>query len=191
MSKKRSLSLKRTPSKSPGVSGKSPKTPLISPTAPKMSPTTPKQELVEVKKEDDIITLSSDSENEATPAKRRNVGISVRSIESLRDSIPVQIGQQQPVEELAASAGASNTSIEIMEYNMSPGPLLGQSPRTPSSHGSSTKEFYSPTKKRLVKKKSPVKRNLASQFGENVSPNSPLKRDFSQNVEDRDDKSKC
>ncbi|KAJ8717812.1 hypothetical protein PYW07_005742 [Mythimna separata] len=192
--KKRSLSLKRTPGKSPA--GKSPKTPILSPTAPILSPTAPKMPLttpsphVEVKKEDEVVTLSSDSESEVTtPAKKQKVGISVRSIESLRDNPPASISKQQPVEESQTSTCGTNTSVEVMEYDMSPGALLAQSPRTPSSRGSSTKEFYSPTKKRVVKKKSPAKRNLARQFGENSSPNSLNgNREFSQNVEDRDDK---
>ncbi|KAJ8717169.1 hypothetical protein PYW08_005568 [Mythimna loreyi] len=184
--KKRSLSLKRTPGSSPA--GKSPKTPTLPPPAPKMPLTTSSPD-VEVKKDDEIITLSSDSESEVTPAKKRNVGsISVRSIDSLRDSTPACTGKQQPIAESRTSTGVSNSSVEIMEYDMSPGPLLGQSPRTPSSRGSSTKEFYSPNKKRVVKMKSPVKRNLARQFGENSSPNSKIgNKEFSQNF-DRDDK---
>ena len=214
--KKRSLSLKRNSSKSPSTPSKSPKTPLLSPTtpktsltSPKMAPSTPKKtpvtspEVVEVKIEEDIVILSSDSEQEATPAKRSKVGaISVKPIESLRDRTPGRT--DQPQSELKTSAGASNISIEMMEYNMSPGPVLARTPMTPSSQNtttsqktpsskgsSSTKEFYSPTKKRVVKKKSPVKRNLASQFNENFSPNTSFEdKSFAHNVEDRDDKSK-
>lgn len=222
--KKRSLSLKRNPSKSPSIPSKSPKTPilspktpLLSPSTPIMSPSTPKKSeaspgVGEVKMEEEIMVLSSDSEHEATPVKRSKVGvISVKPIESLRDRTPVRTdqqefalsktplrNQQQSAAVLGQSAGASNTSIEMMEYDMSPGSVLARTPLTPSSQksassksSSSTKEFYSPTKKRVVKKKSPVKRNLASQFNETFALNTSFEdRRFAHNVDDRDDKSK-
>lgn len=178
-SKKRNLSLKRTPIK----------TPTISSTTPTMSPLTLSKEVVEVKTEEEIVILSSDSEHETTPTKRKKAGISVRSIESLRDRTPVYTAQQQSPVELGASV--SNSSLERMDYNMSPGVVLGTSPRTPSSQRSNTNGFYSPTKKRVVKMKSPAKRNLASQFNESFSPNSSFENQpFAHIIEDKDDKSK-
>lgn len=155
-----------------------------------------------VKIEDEPIeVLSSDSEMEATPSKRRlvdcdneqnetklsqNGRLTVRSIESLTAPVSPDI-----IESPNSSGEASNSSATTFLYNLSPS-CVYQSPTTPSkssvSQGSAN-AFYSPTRKRLIKNNSPAKRNLSNQFSLNSSPNkTPYHTDFPEIVDQKDDK---
>ncbi|XP_022816491.1 fanconi-associated nuclease 1 homolog [Spodoptera litura] len=161
MNKKRSLSMKK------------PSSPSTSSTQICESPRTPMKKEVTVKQEENTITLSSDSEEEGTPVKKPFKGISVRSIESLTAGATPAFNLKSPNSSFV-DPDASDSSPTAFVYNLSPGAVLGPPPTTPksASPGSSSK-YFSPTKKRCYKTKSPAKRNLANQFGEKAFTPSP------------------
>uniref|UniRef100_A0A2A4KAH8 Fanconi-associated nuclease n=1 Tax=Heliothis virescens TaxID=7102 RepID=A0A2A4KAH8_HELVI len=165
----------------------------------------PNKDVKPVKREDEVIeVVSSDSELEVSPSKKRlvacdseqietestqnqNVRLTVRSLESLMAPATPVINTESPT----SSGDSSNSSATTFVYNLSPSSVFYQSPTTPSKSTSpgSRKEFYSPTRKKLIKDKSPAKRNLSDHFSQNTSPNKPAYQiDFPDIVDHKDDK---
>lgn len=169
---------------------------LKKPLTPRKSTKEPSEEVILMEKQEDIITLSSGNESDEGPTpSKRHVGAQPSKCQN--EAEPINTVELLPSPEAApvsTPSPISNTSNHFV-YNLSPG-IVCQSPRTPSktstTPGSSGK-FYSPTKKRIVNKKSPAKRNLARQFNENFTPESLFnvdEKDNTRNYQFNDDKSK-
>ncbi|CAH0695805.1 unnamed protein product [Spodoptera exigua] len=173
MNKKRCLSTKKL------------STPSTSSTPKSESLQTPKKKKVVLRQEEDTIILSSESEPEETPVKKPFKGISVRSIESLTSG--ANSSHLQSPNSSFVDPDASNSSSSTFVYTLSPGAVLGPVPTTPKSVSPGSKKYFSPTKKRLYKTRSPAKRNLADQFGEKTITPSPSD-DFLYQTEQLDDK---
>lgn len=152
----------------------------------------------------EVVDLISDSEDEGTPSKRQNVTLPSKApvytkdeedldlfqTPKTRDSPQVSQNTTQSSDDFKQTVSPVNLnsqSAESIVCNVSPSDMIWVSPKTPSkspktpskspSTPSSRPKYFSPTKKRSITKKSPVKRKLSLPFSSSQGSSSENKPD--------------